>query len=142
MHLLTDPAELAALLKANARDDWRPDAGDAAQWLAQPRNFALADGGDLGMFTARGEWPGPLEGHVFFASRGRRALEVARTMLGRAFDYGATEILGETPARYRDAVIFARLLGFERVGEAERPYGMAVLSRLTINNFRARFPVA
>jgi hypothetical protein len=57
---------------------------------------------------------------VFFASRGKQALDVARQCSSRRFSYGATEILGETPAKFRDAIMFARLLGFRPYGEETR----------------------
>jgi hypothetical protein len=127
---LVDPARLAELLNANARDEWKPGIDDAARWLADPAHFALEDGNDLGMFEATGDWPGPLKAHVFFASRGKRALETARAMLTIAFGYGATEILGETPTRYPEALMFARMLGFRPYGEDRGESGTYVLSRL------------
>jgi hypothetical protein len=127
---LVDPARLAELLNANARDEWKPGIEDAARWLADPAHFALVDGNDVGMFEATGEWPGPLKAHVFFASRGKQALDTARAMLEIAFGYGATEIIGETPERYPGAVLFALKLGFDRVGEERTEHGTYILTRL------------
>jgi hypothetical protein len=141
MKYLDQPSELVRLLNANGRDEWKPGLEDAAKWLADPAHFALVEGDDLGMFMAAGEWPGPLHAHVFFASRGKKALEVARRMLGEAFSHGATEILGETPTKYRDALMFARLLGFRPYDEIDRPYGKAVLSRLNKHNYYGASPV-
>jgi hypothetical protein len=130
LHLLSDPGRFHALIAANARDEWKPSIADAAQWLSDPRHFALVEGNDLAMFEAEGEWPGELAGHMFFASRGRDALKVAKAMLGQAFAYGATAITGETPERYPEALWFIRQLGFRPVGEKETPNGKAILSRL------------
>lgn len=132
-----DPAELAGLLSANAREDasWI----DPAAWLADPRNFALRRNDDVVLFAAGDDWPGPLHAHVFCASRGKDALETGRQSLEQAFGYGATEILGETPARFRDAWLYARLLGFRRYGEETRHGERMILSRLTpdhLNNCR------
>ncbi len=127
--IVSNPSELAMLLKANAREG-SVSIDDTAAWLANPRNFALRHGNDLGLFEAKDEWPGPLHAHVFFASRGKEALTIARMMLDQAFAYGATEILGETPKQFRDAWIFARLLGFRPYGETER----LILSRLAKHN--------
>lgn len=123
------PDELTRLLALNAREG-APPITDAAAWLANPRNFALADGDDLSLFEAKGEWPGPLEGHIFFASRGKQALETARRMLTQAFSYGATCIEGSTPIDLPHALLFARLLGFRKYGEADTPSGRVSLSRL------------
>jgi hypothetical protein len=125
---VTDPQELAALVRANAREG-HVTVGDAEAWLRNPRNFALRSGGDLSLFEAIGDWPGPLKGHVFFASRGKDALKVARAMLRQAFDYGATAIYGETPLQFRDALMFARLLGFKPYAVTEK----ATLTRLDAN---------
>lgn len=135
MHLLHDPAELTRLLAANAREA-APPIDDAAAWLANPRNFALAECNDLGLFEAKDDWPGPLHAHVFFASRGRKAIDTASAMIAQAFDYGATEILGETPAKFRNALMFARLLGFRPYGEEDRLAGKVILSRLALNNLQ------
>lgn len=133
MHRLTDPQELVRLLAENAREEWRPGIEEATEWLADPAHFALVEGNDLAMFAAEGAWPGPLHGHMFFASRGKLALTVAKAMLGHAFGLGATAILGRTPAKFKDAVLFARWLGFVKTGEEEAPHGKVIISRLDAN---------
>ena len=133
VELCRNPAEILRLMLANKREDAEPVISDAEAWVADPRNFALVEGNDLSLFMAEGTWPGPLHGHIFFASRGRKALETAKRMLDQAFAYGATEILGETPAQYRDALMFVRLLGFKEIGRD----GETVRSRL-INNCAGR----
>jgi hypothetical protein len=132
MELLRDPDELKRLLAQNARE---PMAYDTREWLSNPSNFALREGEDVGLFEAMGEWPGPLDAHVFFASRGAQALTIAKAMLAQAFAYGATEIHGETPAKFRDALMFSRLLGFKVVGERETPDGKVILSLLLPTHF-------
>lgn len=129
MHLLRDPDELARLIARNAPAGFMGGAG-TAEWLADPRHFALTDGDDLGLFEAGDEWPGPLCAHVLFASRGRRALQTAKAMLEQAFNFGATRILGETPIGLPHALLFARKLGFVPYGEADGPCGRVTLSAL------------
>lgn len=124
MKRLTDPKELHRLIQQNARDEWKPSLEDCERWLAGD-NYALVEGDDLGMFSGQGS----VEAHVMFASRGKQALETARKMLRHAFDNGATEILGATPAKYRDALMFARLLGFVPYGQEERRDGTVILSK-------------
>jgi hypothetical protein len=134
MRLLRDPDELARLIAKNAPAGLLDGSFDAAEWIADPANFAFVDGDDLGMFEAQGEWPGPLAAHVIFASRGKQAIRTARAMLRQAFAFGATCILGETPAHLPHALLFARLLGFMPYGTAERAMGSVVLSALETNN--------
>lgn len=130
MKLLRNPDELERLIALNAPEGLVGASFDAAEWLANPANFALCDGPDLGMFEAVDEWPGPLAAHVLFATRGREAIGLARRMLAQAFSFGATRILGETPARLPQALWFARKLGFVPYGEADRPMGRVILSAL------------
>lgn len=131
MHVLKDPAELIRLLKSNAAEE-PPPLDQAAEWLANPDHFALVEGNDLGL--CMGALPGPVHVHVFYQSRGKEAFDLARRMLQYVFDAGATEILGETPAKFPNAVRFAQLLGFELYGEKDTPSGKVVLSRLQIDN--------
>lgn len=141
MELLRNPNELARLVAKNAPPGFM-DGLDAADWIADPSHFALRDGDDLALFEAGDEWPGPLCAHVLFASRGRQALDVARAMLAQAFAFGATRILGETPVKYRHALLFVRRLGFVPYGEAELDGERLILSALenTHSEALARVP--
>lgn len=130
VELLRNPDELARLIAMNAPAGLAGASFGARDWLDNPANFALVDGEDLGLFEAGDAWPGPLTAHVLFASRGAKALRVARTMLAQAFAFGATRILGETPANLPHALLFARMLGFVIDGEAEREMGRVVLATL------------
>lgn len=141
VRLLRNPEELARLIAGNAPAGFMADV-DPAEWLGDPRHFALVDGDDLGLFEAGGFWPGPLCAHVIFASRGAKALKVARAMLEQAFAFGATRILGETPIGSPHALLFAKLLGFRPYGEADGPGGRVTLSALDNPNPFADFRVA
>lgn len=133
MHILRAPDELARLIAQNAPAGFMADI-EPAEWLSDPRHFALVDGDDLGLFEAGVEWPGPLCAHVIFASRGKPALETARAMLAAAFAFGATKILGETPIVYPHALMFARKLGFQPYAEADGQIGRVTLSALANPN--------
>lgn len=115
-----DPAELADLMEKNCPPELLCDF-DAETWLADPANFALRDGDDLGLAEAGSEWPGPLTIHTFYTSRGKQAMTVARTMIEHCIAYGATELRGEIQVTRRHVITFARLLGFRPVEEIERP---------------------
>jgi hypothetical protein len=99
----TDPAALASLMERNCPPELLCDF-DAETWLADPGNFALRDGDDLGLGEAGPEWPGPLTVHLFCVSRGRQAVETGRKMLDQAIAYGATSIRAEIQADRRHAV--------------------------------------
>lgn len=133
MNLCRDVDAIASLLAANASED-APPITDIAAWLDNPGNFALVEGNDLALFEAKSGWPGPLEAHVFFASRGKAAITIAKRMLAQAFDFGATEILGETPVALPHAVLFAKLLGFQKTGERETKNGPVIVSRIAQQN--------
>lgn len=133
IHRIRSPLVLAALLESNAPEELVGTKVTPAEWLAVEDNIALRINDDLAMF----EWVAPhvYAGHVWFASRGPMALDHGRQIIAAMFDrYGAHSIGGETPIGNRAAVIFARQLGFKRVGEAERErLGRVVLSVLLGN---------
>lgn len=120
MRLVRDPDELSALMAKNCPPELLCDF-DAETWLADPGNFALRDGNDLGLAEAGPEWPGPLTIHTFYTSRGKAAMVVARAMIALCFAYGATEVRGEIQVTRRHVIAFARLLGFRPCGTTERP---------------------
>lgn len=130
MKHVRDPDELSALMAKNCPPELLCDF-DAETWLADPSNFALADGDDLGLAEAGSEWPGPLTIHTFYTSRGKEAIRVARAMIEQCFAYGATAVRGEIQTKRRNVIAFARLLGFRPVGEIERP-GLGTFSVLQI----------
>lgn len=133
MKRVRNPDELAALLAANVPDCINDGTFKPADWLSDTRNVALRVGDDLGMFDHAG--PGIFLGHVWFQSRGKEAQAIARQILAEMFaSYGATRICGETPTVRPDAWLFARRLGFVKIGEAVRPMGRVILSVLIGNS--------
>lgn len=118
IRLVRDPRELAALLSANAPPELIGPAFDPAQWLEDPRNFALRIDDDLGIGEAQGDWPGDCIVHVYFASRGKQALVNLKAMRDHVFtEFGALRLLGETPSHRKDALLFNRLMGFVPYGK-------------------------
>lgn len=136
MHLIRDPAELAAIMATNCPPELLCDF-DAAEWLADPANFALRDGDDLGLAEAEGDWPGPLTVYLFCTSRGKEAVEAGRAMIEQCFAFGATRLIAEIQVGRRHAILFSRKLGFRHIGEFERaPLGRFVVLE-QYNNRRA-----
>lgn len=134
---VTDPAALRALLEANA-PDWFLDAKfDPKEWCAGA--ICLRIENDLAIFERRG--PDTLEGHIFFASRGKLALDRARAILGGVFASGCQTIIGKTPARCKAALGFTAKLGFKRIGTEHHPKDELIVAELTANSFTAE-PVA
>lgn len=140
MRLIRDPQELSAMMATNCPPELLCDF-DAATWLSDPAHFALRDGDDLGLAEAGSEWPGPLTVHLFCQSRGKRAVEVGRRMLEQCFAFGATEVRAEIQLSRRHAILFVRKLGFQPVGEIERP-DLGKFAVLQIDNCDAGLIVA
>jgi hypothetical protein len=135
-----DPAELSELMQRNCPPELLCDF-DPEAWLADPSNFALREGDDLGLAEAGPEWPGPLTIHTFYTSRGKEAMKVARDMIALCFAYGATEVRGEIQVTRRHVIAFARLLGFRPVEEIERP-NLGTFAVLHLNNLQGLRNVA
>jgi hypothetical protein len=76
--------------------------------------------------------PGTYLLHVWFASRGKQAIDRAKAMIGEMFDsYGAHLLRVEIPATGRRTAFVARRVGFTITGEAERPLGKVLLGELS-----------
>lgn len=135
MQSISNPIELARLILANAPEELIDGRFKPAAWL-EAGNIALRVGNDLAMFEDLGD--GVYLAHVWFASRGKEAIEAARSILEEMFARGATAICGETPASRRDALLFVRKLGFRPRGEAMRPQGRVIVSVLYGNTQAAR----
>jgi hypothetical protein len=56
-------------------------------------------------------------------------------MIDAVFSFGATEILGETPADRRDALLFIRRLGFRPFEEVDGLKGRVVHSRMERDDY-------
>lgn len=133
---IRNPNELTALLKANAPAGLIDEGFSAADWMTDPRNIALRIDDDLAMFAHCGA--GIVQGHVWFASRGKEAIERGKIMLAAMFDdYGCQVIIGETPTFCRAALSFIRKLGFRPIGVALRPQGKVIVSELVTANLPA-----
>ena len=136
MRVVSSATELNYLLEANAPDDQIMPGFDPLLWVIDPDNVALAIDLDLAMFTDRGD--GTWLGHIWFNTRGSRALERAGAILSHMFGhYGAKVIRGEVPERRKDVLMFVRKLGFKRTGEAEHPKGRLVVVTLNTGTLAA-----
>lgn len=100
----------------------RVDRFDAAGWIADPRNIALAVGPNLGLFEP--SHGGTHEAHWLMADRGKAALAAGRAMLTAMFErHDSAAVHGKTPAICRGACLFNRLLGGQSLGFADTPRG-------------------
>lgn len=93
---------------------------DPTALIADRRNVWLFDEDGGACFAWRG--PGIYEGHSFFRVRGRKAIQLGRSILHAMFDlYDARVIWGATPIENKAARWFNRQLGFLSLGEIEMP---------------------
>lgn len=102
--------------------------GDAARWLADPRNIILMEGDNAALFLWR--WVGIYEGHVLFTKRGKLALDLGSYMLGMMFKSGAGMILAVISKELPQASWFVRQLGFSRRGEIDTIQGPCEMYQL------------
>jgi hypothetical protein len=95
---------------------------DVSELLEEPLNICLVDGENGAMFAWRG--PGLYEIHLFFAERGRAALNLCRSMLDEMKRcHGAKSFWALIPAESRNVRMFARLMGFVSHGMVETKNG-------------------
>lgn len=103
---------------------------DFEGWLNNKNNVMLVDNGSVGL--ACYEYPGVYTGHYFFKVGGRKALNLARSMMKWMIEHhGARAFTGTTPMDNKAARWFNRHLGFESQGIVERvngPYELFCLS--------------
>lgn len=106
---------------------------DEEEFLSNDRNTILEDSGDVAIFQYIR--PGVYQGHYFFESRGKKALERARGFLKEFWKKDVDVIEGLTPTFCRGAQIFSRLLGFQSFGIVETPNGECELFIMTRDQF-------
>lgn len=107
------------MLRANMPEDQLGVDFDAAEWLGNMNNVAVAVGDDLAMWEHRGRME--YLGHVIFSSRGKQALANGRQLVDFMFDrLGATHLHGEIPAWRKDVIGYVRKLGFIPYATAPR----------------------
>jgi hypothetical protein len=100
------------------------------QWLSDRLNVALLKGEGGALFMWRG--PGIYEAHLFFAHRGREALNLIHEMLGwMKANMGAEQFWAAIPyddtKQSRKVRMFARLTGWKEKGLAVLPHGLCQL---------------
>lgn len=95
---------------------------DAKSWLSDERNYMfVAEDGSVGLLSHN--YPGVGTVHWFFkeGTRGRKAIELARAMLGYAFDHGLVVARGITEKHLRAARWGARQVGMVSQGFVDWP---------------------
>ena len=126
MRLIHEPRELATLIEAVAPPDQLFPDFDPHEWIRNPDHLAFAIEHDLVMFEHLGanRWLG----HIWFVSRGKRALARAAKFLDlMTTRFSAVAILGEIPSHRKDVLAFMARLGFERIGKGRHPSGMSLI---------------
>ena len=94
-------------------------------WIANPLNVAVFHNEDMALFDYEG--PGLYQGHFFFRSRGKEAVEAAKIITQDMFDYGAKMIVGFVPVINRKAGVIARMAGYHFVGTQETEHGRVLV---------------
>lgn len=95
---------------------------DMAELLAEPMHVCLIDGESGAIFAFRG--PGIFEVHVFFAVKGRAAIDLGHAMLDvmRA-EHGAWLFWALVPVESRNVLFYTRLMGWKSLGVRQTRFG-------------------
>lgn len=95
---------------------------DMSELLAEPMHVCLIDGESGAIFAFRG--PGVFEVHVFFAVKGRDAIDLGHAMLDlmRA-EHGARLFWALVPVESRKVLFYTRLMGWKSLGVRETRHG-------------------
>lgn len=95
---------------------------DFSAFLAEPLHVALVEDKSGALFVWRG--PGIYEVHVFFAVRGRKAIDLmARMIEAMRFSHGARLFWAMIPQEDRKTRMFARLCGWKSLGAKADAHG-------------------
>lgn len=106
-----DPAEVERLAGVDLTD-----------FLAEPMHVCLVDDGSVAFFAWRG--PGIFELHVWFAVKGRKALDLLAAMLDlMQREHDAHLFWAMIPLENRPTRLFARLMGWKSLGDREDRFG-------------------
>ena len=98
---------------------------DFTEVLNEPLHVVLVDGESGAIFAWRG--PGVYEVHLFFAVRGRTAIDLFADMLDFMRLKGARMFWGAVPVADRRTRMFVRLCGWKSLGLKEMRDGMKEL---------------
>jgi len=88
---------------------------DLNNWINQPTNIVLVnENGDLALFEKQGTW----QGHYYFKSRGKKAIEAGKNFLDEIFNlcYDIKILTGLTPLTNLKARWFNRQIGLKSQG--------------------------
>lgn len=95
---------------------------DMAELLAEPMHVCLVDGDSGAIFAFRG--PGIYEVHVFFAVKGRAAIDLGHAMLDVMRADGALLFWALVPVESRKVLFYTRLMGWKSLGVRETRFGL------------------
>lgn len=114
---------------------WMNSDEDLEKWWSFPDNIMLVDGDDVGLATY--EYPGVYSCHLYFKSKGRKAIKQGRAMLLHLFDnYEAKAVRGLIKTQFKAARWAARQMGWVSLGVVKFPNGDDELFYGTKENFK------
>lgn len=97
--------------------------GDFRELLAEPMHVCLVEGESGAIFGWRG--PGIYEVHVFFAARGKAAIDLGHRMLAMMRqEHGGRLFWAMVPMASRKVKMFTRLMGWKSLGTRETRNGL------------------
>lgn len=95
---------------------------DFSEVLAEPQHICLVEGESGAIFMWRGPWTYEL--HVFFAAKGKAALDLGHRMLDFVREnYGGRRFWAAVPPESRNVIMFTRLMGWKHLGRIEMRHG-------------------
>jgi hypothetical protein len=124
----------AGKLNAFARMSDRNRSFNASTWLANPLNYMVVSGENVGLATF--EYSGVYSVHWFFTARGKEAKKLAIDMIDFLFETtGAKLFRGLTPTEYKAARYMARQVGMKSYGFVETEDGEYEILCMTRSDF-------
>lgn len=113
---------------------------DFVDWLANPANIALVnDQGDIALFEYGLPNHKVYSGHYYFKSRGRLAIQAAKSFIDELFNscYNIDVVLGLAPIHHKAARWLSRQVGFKSYGFDElngKEYEIFILTKRDFRN--------
>jgi hypothetical protein len=125
------------LFEATKELRWMNSPEVLDKWWSLPNNVMLVDGDDVGLATY--EYPGVYTCHLYFKSKGRKAIKQGQAMLQHLFDnYDVTAVRGLIKKQFKAARWAARQMGWQSLGFVKFPNGEDELFYGTKEHFKAK----
>jgi len=100
-------------------------------WVKSPLNYSIVDN-HTNLILLDYVQEGVYEVHIYFEDRGAEALTRANAIKDWIFHQTPARLLiGKTPVLEKGAWLFARLVGFKRVGVIDTKWGSQFMSSLS-----------